>query len=1418
MTCFFLQYRLWLEPIGIIMRAPTYLCKLSSTVYTYLAAFPSLVYLVLTTRDEEPPPYTPKSNSYRRFCRVAHQWARPAYRSLYAVADLLWRRTERALGNRRPRRERTIYQSRSSYRSPSSISSRMKLPYLGRIIAMNCVIANNTNMAGARNAQFDLDAVPIYIDNCATACITNQRSHCGSLTRIKRDVIGFSGRTSPAIYVTDITWNFQDDNGIDSTHLIKNGFYIPEATSCLLSPQHWAASRGDNYPRRNGTRQVTTATQIILEWDQRRHRRTIDLDLRGSNVGVIYTTPSIRSYNTFMNAYQDISSDPASPASDPWPDCSDSTPLCTFQAFCHAAPHVIPPDDLDEDAPAANAAEPVKDLDDEHAEQYFPSRDTPMDTSFDASPDVIPTGLDDVEFEEDKTKGDLQLLLEYHHRYGHLSFAKLRHLALEGEIPRRLAKIKPPMCTACLLGKATRKPWRYKPSSQELSRQRIITSPGQCVSVDQMVSSTPGYVAQLRGRATKLRYRVATVFVDHYSGLSYVALQYGATAEETILAKRKFEEFAQMHGVRVQHYHADNGIFADNKFRQAVRDDRQTLSFCGVNSHWQNGRAERRIRELTEHARTSLIHAMRRWPSAITTNLWPHALRYANDMHMYAPQVDGKASPMELFSGSKFRWSHYNCHTFGSPVYVLDNEIQAGQKVNKWSERARVGIFLGHSPEHAQAVSLVLSLTSGLTSPQFHCKYDDSFQTVKTSFRDSPPISKWQRVCGFVQGIEQEPISDKPKNRTQRRRAHQQQQARTQIGAPEGAPEGASQGTDDGFGPAPIIDPFAPPSSNHGSIIDQDGRRRSTRNRRTPSSLRDFDVNCAIFTLQSISPLVAEDYGAIHALSASADPDTMYWHQAMREPDRDLFYKAAEKEIEDHTRNGLWRAVPRSSVPEGTPIGRGVWAMKRKRKVATGEVYKHKARLAFDGSKQIHGVNYWDTYAPVTNWPIVRFVLTLCLLNKWHARQIDFVLAFCQADPEVKMYMEMPKGFRVQGYDPKTHVLEIMKNYYGEKQAGRQWYLYLVERLEKIGFKKSQHDDCLFTRGSCMYVLYTDDSILTGPDSDELDKAIQDMKSTGLDLTWEEGLGDFLGVQIERRDDGTIKLSQSKLIESILKDLHLTDPKQEPKPYKTPALSSKVLGHHDDEPDFDGSFNYRSVIGKLNYLERSTRPEIAQALHQCARFSANPKKSHGKAVRHIGRYLLGTRDKGLILDPKSMSDTFQVYVDSDFSGNYTPADVHHKDSARSRYGFVIFYAGCPVYWCSKLATEIALSTTEAELVALSHSLRTSIPMMRIAKELHDQGFPISGAAPTIHTKVFEDNNGALALANEVRFRPRTRHINVRYWHFVSYIKNKEVTIEKVASADNCSDIFTKPLDFQLFRKHRETITGWDQEIEENSPS
>ena len=276
-------------------------------------------------------------------------------------------------------------------------------------------------------------------------------------------------------------------------------------------------------------------------------------------------------------------------------------------------------------------------------------------------------------------------------------------MARHGTIPRRLASCAVPVCTACLYGKATRRKWRHKSSGNE-AESYTPTSPGEVVSVDQMVSPTPGLVAQMSGTLTIERYKCATIFIDHATDLSFVFLQKTASAEETVEAKAAFERYAQEQGVSIMHYHGDNGVFWSHLWSANCLQKGQGLTFAGVNAHHQNGKAERRIRELQQTARTMLIHAQRRWPSAITTNLWPYAIRIANDMLNATPSLklkDGKhRHPCSadhrcqsiLFIGSIL---DARCMFWPKSYRTREESTRSGKNGHKWGST-----WVGHLSMH----------------------------------------------------------------------------------------------------------------------------------------------------------------------------------------------------------------------------------------------------------------------------------------------------------------------------------------------------------------------------------------------------------------------------------------------------------------------------------------------------------------------------------------------------------------------------------------------------------------------------------------------------------------------------------------------------------------------------------------------
>ena len=155
------------------------------------------------------------------------------------------------------------------------------------------------------------------------------------------------------------------------------------------------------------------------------------------------------------------------------------------------------------------------------------------------------------------------------------------------QLPKCLLACKKPFCAACQYGKMTKRPWRVKRDNKGTTK--TATQPGQIVSVDQLESNSPGFVAQLKGILMQQCYKYATVFIDQFSGYTFVYLQKHVTSKETVMMKHAFMRSVEQHSMKILLYHTDNRQFADNPFIADCNANQKSLSYCRVNTNFQNG-------------------------------------------------------------------------------------------------------------------------------------------------------------------------------------------------------------------------------------------------------------------------------------------------------------------------------------------------------------------------------------------------------------------------------------------------------------------------------------------------------------------------------------------------------------------------------------------------------------------------------------------------------------------------------------------------------------------------------------------------------------------------------------------------------------------------------------------------------------
>ena len=336
--------------------------------------------------------------------------------------------------------------------------------------------------------------------------------------------------------------------------------------------------------------------------------------------------------------------------------------------------------------------------------------------------------------------------MAWHERLNHLPIPEMFKLCEKGELPQKFLNLKTKtiICPSCIIGNMKRKPWRYKNGQSNIRKEDEDFS-GACVSVDQLVSKQPGLVPRQDGKHSLARITGATIYMDHHSNWIYSQFQTSLDGEQTCASKVAFEAKASTYGVSIKSFHADNGRFAEKSFKDEVYKANQTIKYCAVGAHHQNGIIERKIGTMSSATRILLMHAMRNWPEMISNVLWPYAWKEVERrMNLYGFNKHGE-HPENTFGNLKYTSNLKDQHTWGCPVFVLSAKARE-LKIPKWDPRARVGVYLGHSPSHAGTVALVLNPITLHVSPQYHVIFDDNYSTVPYLRRSEKPPN-WTDLC-----------------------------------------------------------------------------------------------------------------------------------------------------------------------------------------------------------------------------------------------------------------------------------------------------------------------------------------------------------------------------------------------------------------------------------------------------------------------------------------------------------------------------------------------------------------------------------------------------------------------------------------------------------------------------------------------
>lgn len=543
-------------------------------------------------------------------------------------------------------------------------------------------------------------------------------------------------------------------------------------------------------------------------------------------------------------------------------------------------------------------------------------------------------------------------------------------------------------------------------------------------------------------------------------------------------------------------------------------------------------------------------------------------------------------------------------------------------------------------------------------------------------------------------------------------------------------------------------------------VMDDRILRRSERNRKPPNRY-GFDEAQIAFS--------AEEFVENDPISISDAKQRNDWPE----------WKAAiESEYASLINNGTWTLC---DLPEGRKTISSKWVFKLKYK-ANGDVDKHKARLVARGFTQKLGFDYNETYSPVAKLTTLRILVSIGNHFGMHMEHMDVKNAFLNGQLNEEIYMQQPEGF-VKG----NKVCKLNKALYGLKQASRMWNIKFNNFMIRIGFKRSQYDQCLYMkdigRGMCIILLFVDDLLIFCTLMDKI-KTIKALLMKEFAMTDLGKANSFLGIHIERDEcNGTVSLNQRHYLKKVLAKFEMENSKSIATPMESRLQLEKGAA------DVTSNQPYRELMGCLTYAAISTRPDLCISTNYFSRFQSCYNDNHYSHAKRILRYIRGTSDMKLVYKRQEDEEVLTGYVDSDWAND--------PNDRKSTSGYIFKVFGNAISWTSRKQSTVALSSTEAEYLALAEAICEEKWIRGMLKEL--------GMESENPTTIYEDNQSCIAVAESSHENKRLKHVDVKFNFIRESILNREVQLKYIPTTDQTADIMTKGLDRILFEKHRANL-------------
>ena len=344
---------------------------------------------------------------------------------------------------------------------------------------------------------------------------------------------------------------------------------------------------------------------------------------------------------------------------------------------------------------------------------------------------------------------------------------------------------------------------------------------------------------------------------------------------------------------------------------------------------------------------------------------------------------------------------------------------------------------------------------------------------------------------------------------------------------------------------------------------------------------------------------------AVRACKINVGNDTPETYQeAIQCAEKDQWEEAMKEEFDSHQVNKTWELT---ELPQGRKVLPGRWVY-RKKYGPTGAIERYKARWVVKGFHQIEGIDYDETFASVVKSMIWKSLLALGAKYDYEIEQLDIITAFLESLMKETVYVEQPHGFEEPRSARYARVCHLLRALYGLKQAPREWYLTLISYLINLGYKRLEHDHCVFGHENGVIIaIFVDDLLLLGPylaEISNLKKQLGDrfrMRDMG-PISW------YLGMEVIRdRPNRTLYINQSAFTQRMLEDLEMEDCKSAKVPMDSGIELVKDVYqgqvYHATKEQIKG---YQSFVSSLLWLACMTCLDISFSIRKCSQYASNP--------------------------------------------------------------------------------------------------------------------------------------------------------------------------------------------------------------------